>query len=299
MLLTKLVTTAALALSAVASSIPTLAVSQKHDITEKRELIGDRANMLPGYSWKEYSYTRETFYMTHLNCDDLKHWFDNYDAPLDGLLSGRKRNLQCWSADHWENDVHYDLQFDISMGNSLSQKQALTCVLESILSVNGMPDTWCNPIDGTTICCHENGKVAKLDTIDYDFDTVVEEIQNITERSDPSAHAASVVCAWGWMENGFVREKFFVDGITCNEITNFFLSEQPPALPNDQDRNLQCYAATGTEYNNPGYPLQIDISTHDTPDGKQGMTCEMKQLMKLYGMDLKFCNPITQTCCLY
>ncbi|KAK4905158.1 hypothetical protein LTR49_025506 [Elasticomyces elasticus] len=250
----------------------------------------------------------------------------NFNGAMAGLVGEKQRNLQCWTADPFSE---YDWQFDISMGKRYDEKMGLTCALEAILWENGY-NRFCNQNYGVATCCIGNGIPDKRDTtptldptapvvpsaesdavdhfdvtkrseyiFDYDFDTVVDEIQNITERSDPAAHAASVVCAWGWMENGFVREKFFVDGITCDEITNFFLSEQPPALPNDQDRNLQCYAATGTEYNNPGYPLQIDISTNDTPDGKQGMTCEMKQLMKICGVDLKFCNPITQTCCLY
>ncbi|KAK5725367.1 hypothetical protein LTR15_003552 [Elasticomyces elasticus] len=232
--------------------------------------------------------------MSGLTCDDFKNMF-NFNGAMAGLVGEQQRNLQCWTTDPFSE---YDWQFDISMDKRYDEKMGLTCALEAILWENGY-NRFCNQNYGVATCCTGNGIPDKRDTIDYDYNTVVDEIQNITERTDPAADAASVVCASGWIENGFLREKFFVDGITCDEITNFFLSEQPLALPNDQDRNLLCYAATGTEYNNPGYPLQIDISTNDTPDGKQSMTCEMKQLMKSYGVDLKFCNPITQTCCLY
>ncbi|KAK3640681.1 hypothetical protein LTR56_011773 [Elasticomyces elasticus] len=329
MLLTKLITTVALALSAAATYIPETSptgnVTQGSNLT-KRTNYG----ILPDIYWQEKGYIRQRFAIYGWStCDDFKNQF-NFNGGLAGLVPEDKRNLQCWDTTY-PLSIWYSQWVDISMGKLYTEKQGLACALEGMLWNNGNKDEFCiHPSDGPQVCCGNNGIPVKRDTtltldatapvipsaqsdavdlseltkrseyiVDYDFDTVVEEIQNITERSDPAADAASVVCAWGWMENGFVREKFFVDGITCDEITNFFLSEQPPALPNDQDRNLQCYAATGTEYNNPGYPVQVDISTNDTPDGKQSMTCEMKQLMKLYGVDLKFCNPITQTCCLY
>ncbi|KAK5733038.1 hypothetical protein LTR17_010045 [Elasticomyces elasticus] len=325
MLLTKLIATVALALSAAAAYIPEI-LDQIENVNQGSNLT-KRTNygILPDIYWQEKGYIRQRFAIYGWStCDDFKNQF-NFNGGLAGLVPEEKRNLQCWDTTY-PLSIWYSKWVDISMGKLYTEKQGLACALEGMLWNNGNKDDFCiHPSDGPQVCCGNNGRPVKRDTTltldatapvvtsahsdavdhsghiaDYDYDTVIDQIQqNITERSDPAADAASVVCARGWMENGFLREKFFVDGITCDEITNFFRSEQPPQLPNDKDRNLLCYGATGTEYNNPGYPLQIDISTNDTPDSKQAMTCEMKQLMKVYGVDLKFCNPITQTCCLY